>query len=255
MPATLETEQLLPEQTSCKSKTRTREFFSISANLYIWETSVSPGIAIGNTPSEVRFCTRPVVMWISPDPARQFASLYSYTGNGFNPVNGADEDGEVFNPIGASVGAVIGLRNIYIAQKAYYENGGKSYGKALMIGATAYTASVVAGGYSLGGEGALAATSGGMLIGAGTATASSILGQKVGSGGNVDYQAAATEGVKGGLAGALGGWLGSLVGSALGANLVIEGKLAYPAAKAISEVVGQGAGQIVTENIEVKQRK
>jgi|GEM_PF-4573520 len=35
-------------------------------------------------------------MWISPDPARQFASLYSYTGNGFNPVNGVDPDGNAW---------------------------------------------------------------------------------------------------------------------------------------------------------------
>jgi len=33
-------------------------------------------------------------MWISPDPKRQFASLYSYTGNGFNPINGVDPDGK-----------------------------------------------------------------------------------------------------------------------------------------------------------------
>ena len=91
MPATLETEQLLPEQTSCKSKTRTREFFSITSNLYIWETSVSPGIAIGNAPSEVRFCSRPVVIWLTPDPAREFFDPYSYTGG--NPINYIDRQG------------------------------------------------------------------------------------------------------------------------------------------------------------------
>ncbi len=32
-------------------------------------------------------------MWISPDPARQFHSLYSYTGNGYNPINSTDPDG------------------------------------------------------------------------------------------------------------------------------------------------------------------
>jgi len=31
-------------------------------------------------------------LWISPDPARQFASLYSYAGNGFNPVNAVDPE-------------------------------------------------------------------------------------------------------------------------------------------------------------------
>jgi RHS repeat-associated protein len=32
-------------------------------------------------------------MWISVDPARQFASPYLYAGNGVNPVNGVDPDG------------------------------------------------------------------------------------------------------------------------------------------------------------------
>jgi RHS repeat-associated protein len=33
-------------------------------------------------------------VWISPDPARQFHSPYSYAGNGFDPVNGIDPDGK-----------------------------------------------------------------------------------------------------------------------------------------------------------------
>jgi RHS repeat-associated protein len=32
-------------------------------------------------------------MWISVDPARQFASPYQYSGNGYNPVNVVDPDG------------------------------------------------------------------------------------------------------------------------------------------------------------------
>ena len=35
-------------------------------------------------------------VWISVDPKRQFASPYLYAGNGYNPVNGADEDGNYF---------------------------------------------------------------------------------------------------------------------------------------------------------------
>ncbi|WP_295682079.1 RHS repeat-associated core domain-containing protein [uncultured Fibrobacter sp.] len=34
-------------------------------------------------------------MWTSVDPARQFASPYLYAGNGVNPVNGVDEDGNI----------------------------------------------------------------------------------------------------------------------------------------------------------------
>ena len=36
-------------------------------------------------------------MWISVDPKRQFASPYLYAGNGYNPVNGVDDDGNYFN--------------------------------------------------------------------------------------------------------------------------------------------------------------
>jgi RHS repeat-associated protein len=32
-------------------------------------------------------------MWISVDPKRQFASPYLYAGNGYNPINGFDSDG------------------------------------------------------------------------------------------------------------------------------------------------------------------
>jgi RHS repeat-associated protein len=34
-------------------------------------------------------------MWISVDPKRQFASPYLYAGNGYNPVNGVDADGNI----------------------------------------------------------------------------------------------------------------------------------------------------------------
>ena len=35
-------------------------------------------------------------MWTSVDPMRQFASPYLYVGNGYNPVNGVDGDGNFF---------------------------------------------------------------------------------------------------------------------------------------------------------------
>ena len=36
-------------------------------------------------------------MWISVDPARQFASPYLYAGNGYNPITGQDDDGGYYN--------------------------------------------------------------------------------------------------------------------------------------------------------------
>ena len=49
--------------------------------------------------------------WISVDPARQFASPYLYAGNGYNPVNGVDEDGnEVKGTFSKSTG-ILTLRD------------------------------------------------------------------------------------------------------------------------------------------------
>lgn len=112
MRATLEIKPHLPEQGCNKSQNRTREFLPISANLYIWQTSVSPTLAIGNGSCEVRFCDRPVVMWLSPDPARQFAGLYSYTGNGYNPINAVDPDGNQQLEIAGSLGFTKGIGNV-----------------------------------------------------------------------------------------------------------------------------------------------
>ncbi|MDO4946343.1 MAG: RHS repeat-associated core domain-containing protein [Fibrobacter sp.] len=36
-------------------------------------------------------------LWVSVDPARQFASPYLYAGNGVNPVNGVDDDGRIIH--------------------------------------------------------------------------------------------------------------------------------------------------------------
>ena len=48
-------------------------------------------------------------MWISVDPARQFASPYLYAGNGMNTVNGVDPDGNAayINKIGNNVIATV----------------------------------------------------------------------------------------------------------------------------------------------------
>jgi len=151
MPATLETEQLLPGQTSCKSKNRTREFFSITSNLYIWDTSVSPGIAIGNAPSEVRFCSRPVVMWISPDPASQFFNPYAFGGDG---VNFEDPDGLWKIGIGISLGWTkkggfslgfgVGIEDVDLGVVNLNTYGGADYN--FSSGSTTYSANAGVGG-------------------------------------------------------------------------------------------------------------
>lgn len=41
-----------------------------------------------------RYLDPMIGMWTSVDPARQFSSPYLYAGNGYNPVNVIDPDGE-----------------------------------------------------------------------------------------------------------------------------------------------------------------
>ena len=48
------------------------------------------------SPFGARYLDPMLGMWISVDPARQFTSPYLYAGNGVNPVNGVDGNGNVF---------------------------------------------------------------------------------------------------------------------------------------------------------------
>ena len=59
-------------------------------------------------------------LWISVDPKRQFSSPYLYAGNGMNPVNGVDEDGNVF---GAENQEVVDLINEKSYNQYRLENG------------------------------------------------------------------------------------------------------------------------------------
>lgn len=52
-------------------------------------------------------------MWISVDPARQFASPYLYAGNGYNPVNGVDDDGNYYNEDGQKIYESAKKNNFY----------------------------------------------------------------------------------------------------------------------------------------------
>lgn len=80
-------------------------------------------------------------MWISVDPARQFASPYLYAGNGMNPLNGVDEDG---NDLTSAIGsAPVAFYNLYQAEKYSYENG-DSYGTTVIHGLVAFGGTIVA---------------------------------------------------------------------------------------------------------------
>ncbi|MDY6332478.1 MAG: RHS repeat-associated core domain-containing protein [Fibrobacter sp.] len=61
-------------------------------------------------------------MWISVDPKRQFSSPYLYAGNGYNPVNGVDPDGNaaIIHKNGNNITAIIPV--IFSGEAATPEN-------------------------------------------------------------------------------------------------------------------------------------
>ena len=98
-------------------------------------------------------------MWISVDPARQFSSPYLYAGNGYNPVNGVDSDGNEVD-----IGSSIAMTNIIEpTQQAIFESS-LDIGLDLMIASAAFDI----GALSI----AAAVTAGPEIIAAGSAKAS-----------------------------------------------------------------------------------
>jgi len=78
-------------------------------------------------------------MWISPDPARQFASLYSYTGNGFNPVNAVDPDGNSRVAVNVMLAIPSAVYAGVQAQTRMIERGETNQLKIMLTGAGVYT--------------------------------------------------------------------------------------------------------------------
>jgi RHS repeat-associated protein len=77
-------------------------------------------------------------MWISVDPARQFSSPYLYAGNGYNPVNGVDPDGNEVD-----VGTSIAMEKIIEpTQQAVFESS-LDMGLDLMIASAAFDIGVL----------------------------------------------------------------------------------------------------------------
>jgi len=77
-----------------------------------------------------RYYDGDIGLWISVDPARQFWSPYVYVGNGFNPVNGVDPDGNKIEIIGSDQYRASVNRALYsIAQNG---PNGKGFVKYLM---------------------------------------------------------------------------------------------------------------------------
>lgn len=107
-------------------------------------------------------------MWMSPDPAGQFANPYSYGGD---PVNFVDPNGEfAFIPVlvAAAVGAIIGgATSWYHCEKNNHDNCGGALGKGAAIGGVSGFFGGAAGGAAAG----LGSMASGAIGGAASSTA------------------------------------------------------------------------------------
>ena len=81
-------------------------------------------------------------VWISVDPARQFVSPYLYAGNGYNPVNVVDPDGNDLASAAAS--APSAFYNLYLAEKNAALRG-ESYSGIVGAGLIAFFTTLGAG--------------------------------------------------------------------------------------------------------------
>ncbi|HEX2955891.1 MAG TPA: RHS repeat-associated core domain-containing protein [Chitinispirillaceae bacterium] len=72
-----------------------------------------------------RYYDADVGLWTSCDPKDQFWSLYSYTGNDFNPINGTDPDGNEYNEQGEKMYNLAKQNDFWGNEliKKYYEAG------------------------------------------------------------------------------------------------------------------------------------
>src|SRR5574344_861230 len=103
-----------------------------------------------------RYLDQMLGLWVSVDAKRQFNSPYLYAGNGTNPVNGVDEDGDLFQlPPALVIGTAFVVKHLVTRVLPRYATkamdiGMKAtnpanVGKAAVIGATGEIASRVSG--------------------------------------------------------------------------------------------------------------
>jgi RHS repeat-associated protein len=59
-----------------------------------------------------RYLDQMLGLWVSVDAKRQFNSPYLYAGNGVNPINGVDEDGNFYIPPALAIGTVVVVKHL-----------------------------------------------------------------------------------------------------------------------------------------------
>ena len=193
-------------------------------------------------------------MWISVDPKRQFASPYLYAGNGMNPVNENDEDGNAMKPAPLAVGSGIwwGWVSCYQVQNAYFTRGGDSYLTAVGLGLAAYGLTVAATVLGIDSQNILATTLSSGLVNMVVSGGQNAAVQYFATG-TVDKNELITEVAKGGISGMIGGavsyglsehWAGHLEWS--------NGERLYPESGAAAGFVGQAVSTGFSNIVEMK---
>lgn len=150
-------------------------------------------------------------MWLTPDPAGQFANPYTYGGD---PVNYVDPNGEVVHIIvGAVVGAVVGTVAGAIQCTA---PGGGSCGKSVGIGfvggAAVGAAAAATGGAASGAIGGLGGAIAGGAAGGAVGGVGNYAMQSMINGSDMTWSGAWDATWKGAATGAIGGGVGAAVG-------------------------------------------
>jgi RHS repeat-associated protein len=202
-------------------------------------------------------------MWISVDPARQFASPYLYAGNGYNPVDVIDPDGNITipkpHPLAVFSGVALGIANCAQIQYAYESNGGKDYMTEVALGFSAYMLTVAFSVIGINTDNIMKASMTSGAINAFTSGGFNAAIQYFTTG-TVNTYDVGTEMAKGAITGMIGGAVSYGLSEYWGGNLKspLTGEHIYPESGAMAGFLGDGTVQvlmnvIVMENTNAKQ--
>jgi len=110
-------------------------------------------------------------IWLSVDPAEQFANAYAYAGNGANPVIMVDEDGNFIFTLGFLIGASVAVTAGGVSGGIYAHKTGQNILAGIGIGMGLGLVTAISGGAATAGIGAatasMTAAGGWSAIGAG----------------------------------------------------------------------------------------
>ena len=196
-------------------------------------------------------------LWTSVDPKRQFASPYLYAGNGYNPVNGVDPDGNITipkpHPLAVFSGVALGIANCAQIQYAYESNGGKDYMTEVALGFSAYMLTVAFSVIGINTDNIMKASMTSGAINAFTSGGFNAAIQYFTTG-TVNTYDVETEMAKGAITGMIGGAVSYGLSEYWGGNLKssLTGEHIYPESGAMAGFLGDGSVQVLMNVIEME---